>query len=176
MLRELFDKYHTDKGFAHQYERIYEPLLSPIRNDVRWVLEIGSGANASLQVWRDYFPSAIIVGLDIEPIDVHEERMLTLRGDATKHDQLTAFSIAHKVLWDVIIDDGSHDPLSQVLGIVWLWQFLRPGGIYVVEDIMHPESYPHFTCFQDAVIHDQRVLTADPYSVMLVARKRCLDV
>lgn len=43
--------------------------------------------------------------------------------------------------YDVIVDDGMHDPNYQARTIQHMWPLLRPGGRYFVEDIM-PESLP----------------------------------
>jgi len=37
--------------------------------------------------------------------------------------------------WDIIIDDASHYPPHQIISFQNLWPKLRPGGLYVVEDI-----------------------------------------
>ena len=37
--------------------------------------------------------------------------------------------------WDVVIDDGGHIPRDQLLTFCAIFPFVRPGGLYVVEDI-----------------------------------------
>jgi hypothetical protein len=37
--------------------------------------------------------------------------------------------------YDIIIDDGSHIPTMQLETMKGLWQALKPGGIYVIEDV-----------------------------------------
>jgi hypothetical protein len=37
--------------------------------------------------------------------------------------------------WDIIIDDGSHLPEHQLVSFTALFPFVRPGGVYVIEDI-----------------------------------------
>ena len=37
--------------------------------------------------------------------------------------------------WDVVIDDGSHLPRHQLTSFASLFPFVRPGGVYIVEDI-----------------------------------------
>ena len=47
--------------------------------------------------------------------------------------------------WDLVIDDGSHLPRHQLTSFVALYPFVRPGGLYVIEDIEssyldHPDA------------------------------------
>ena len=37
--------------------------------------------------------------------------------------------------WDIVIDDGSHVPIHQLVTFAALFPFVRPGGLYVIEDI-----------------------------------------
>jgi hypothetical protein len=39
-----------------------------------------------------------------------------------------------RVGWDLVIDDGSHVPRHQLISFIALYPFVRPGGIYVIED------------------------------------------
>ena len=36
---------------------------------------------------------------------------------------------------DVIIDDGDHYPPTMIGTLLAWWQYLRPGGLYVIEDL-----------------------------------------
>jgi len=45
--------------------------------------------------------------------------------------------------WDIVIDDGSHVPFHNIISFETLWKNVRPGGIYIVEDIetsYYPDS------------------------------------
>lgn len=37
--------------------------------------------------------------------------------------------------FDIIIDDGSHWPQHQIISFETLWKAVKPGGMYIVEDI-----------------------------------------
>lgn len=37
---------------------------------------------------------------------------------------------------DVVIDDGDHSPQGQQATLRRMWRFVRPGGLYIIEDVM----------------------------------------
>ena len=63
----LSDKYYSDDGTKkpNHYLGVYAAVLSPIRHMSFDLLELGVSSGASLLAWRDFFPNANIVGLDI---------------------------------------------------------------------------------------------------------------
>ena len=89
-LCKLALQYKTDKvrDIRHNYTPIYHELFHGIRQSAEVVVEIGIGhqgndvknpsvshmshvqnymIGASLYMWRDYFPNAQIIGIDISP-------------------------------------------------------------------------------------------------------------
>src|SRR5215203_706034 len=78
-LCDLAEKYGTDKGpSGHNYTPYYEEYLQHRRFRALTLLELGVWKGASLRMWRDYFPSATIVGIDnkdrrvrIDGVDTH---------------------------------------------------------------------------------------------------------
>lgn len=151
----MFDREGTDKGALHGYHHIY-PLIFPtvFRDSVRMVLEVGIGTmipgaassmcgyaspnyrpGGSLRVWRDYFPHAMIYGLDIQPdTQFEEDRIHTDLCDSTNADSVTRLFEDRGAVWDVMIDDGSHVPSDQLATFRNLFRYLCPGGVYAIED------------------------------------------
>lgn len=136
-LSDLFLKYNTDKDGpgGHSYAAVYEEVFGSIRNKVTDVLELGVLGGASLRAWQDYFPNADITGLDIdaEKVGWATDRIFTARCDVTEADQLN--DVLDGQRFDIIIDDASHWESQQLKSFELLVPRLRPGGIYVVEDI-----------------------------------------
>lgn len=152
-LKELFDKYGTDKA-RNGYHDVYESLLAPRREDITRVLEVGIGTldpaapssmvgyaaehytpGGSLRAWADYFPNAVIWGLDTQPDTLLEESafIMTCLADSTKKDQVDR--VLGDLIFDLIIDDGDHSVGSQVATLRNLWDRVATGGLYVIEDI-----------------------------------------
>jgi len=142
----LAKKHMTDKGgrhnlydgnytsICHEYTPVYWDMFNEIRHSVTRVLEIGVLGGCSLRMWKEFFPNAQIVGVDIEKRAVIGYRIWVFQGNQASRPELEA-AAAHWAPYDLIIDDGSHEPSHQQNTIVSLLPYLKDGGFYVCEDI-----------------------------------------
>lgn len=131
---------NTDKSYDHQYIHVYESLFTPIRKQVKNMLEIGIWQGDSHKMWRDYFDEAQIYGIDTN-IDScrtldNQERILAIHGNAYSDEIVDLFK---DVTFDVIVDDGPHTLQSQIECVKFYAPLLSANGILVIEDIPHPE-------------------------------------
>jgi len=149
----VMTKHGSDKGRAHNYSAVYSALFKGRYDQSLRILELGLGTNnpdlpstmglfgvpgASHRGWRELFPHALIFGADIDRgILFQEDRIKTFYCD-----QLDRSSI--RELWshpelqagvDIIIEDGLHTFEANVSFLEGSLGHLRPGGIYVTEDI-----------------------------------------
>lgn len=133
----------TDKNsIGHDYLRTYAELFAPMREAPVSMLEIGVWEGASLRTWPRYFthPGARFVGLDIDLSrvrfsDMTDTRVGTMEGDAASADDLRAAVDELGGALDIVIDDGSHLIAQQRTAFNYLRQYLKPGGLYIVEDL-----------------------------------------
>lgn len=145
-LSELAKIYPTDKDFTHNYyDKVYEKYFSPIKNEVKLLCEIGIGGfwkdvnwvnGNSLKVWRDYFINSQILGLDIvKHTDIEDLDRINIDWiDQSKKDLVIEY--ANKLQdYDIILDDGSHNVYDQQITLAYFFKSLKPGGIYVLEDL-----------------------------------------
>lgn len=130
----------NDKGSTHSYVDVYEKILAPYRERCD-LLEIGIAQGMGLKLFGDYFSiDSTITGLDLSlTFDTKEfdSRFTFVTGDATKPD------IVDKLggkMFDVIIDDASHMQADQVATFKLLKCHVKPGGLYVIEDILSPDT------------------------------------
>ena len=135
-------KVGTDKSrLVQDYLRQYERLMQPFVGRPITILEIGVHNGASLSLWRDYFPQATIIAVDIEPSVKRFERENVTIEIGSQYDGAFLSSLASRYAPDIIIDDGSHIDAHQIFSFEHLFGCLKPGGLYVVEDIMRsPEA------------------------------------
>jgi demethylmacrocin O-methyltransferase len=148
----LAEKYGSDKcpAIAHSYTPEYNRLLSPLRDSIFNVLEVGIGNDelmipivgrayrpgASLRMWRDYFPNADIYGCDILPSVLFQEyRIKTFLVDQSSEKSLNESMESLGKAFDLIVDDGSHVDEHMRLSFRTLWPYVRPKGIYIIEDV-----------------------------------------
>lgn len=126
-LKEVWTKHQTDK-VTHWYLDFYEEILKDI--EVKSLLEIGVAKWASIKMWREYFPDANIIWIDIrKPLDI--EWCTIIQADIM---QPFIYKLPIQS-FDIIIDDGGHMVSQQKKAFNDLWDTLNPGGIYIMEDI-----------------------------------------
>lgn len=149
-LCNLAQKYGCDKvsSIFHDYTPFYDDLLK--YRQVNRVLEIGIGTmnamkhlktyepGASLRMWRDYFPSAEIWGLDNDAsVMFEEDRIHTMVCDQSSEWSLKGIADKLGGKFDFILDDGSHQMPHQALTANTLIpMLLSPTGVYVIEDVI----------------------------------------
>ncbi len=139
MDKNIFHGYGTDKEDPHNYSTsAYYDLFTPIADRVTSVLEIGVFTGESLRAWRDFFPQASVVGLDCHPMAGDSERIRVVAGDQGSPGDLRRLGEDFGP-FDLVIDDGSHQLKHQLTSLLYLWQFIRPGGMYIIEDIANKQ-------------------------------------
>lgn len=137
-LCEIAKRHGTDKYVPHGYTPIYDRLLSGRAAAVQKVLEVGIGKGKSLRMWEEFFPHARIIGIDIKPeLLINAGRIESLLGDQSDKQQTRQIASELGGNFDLIVDDGSHDPLLQVSALETLLPFLADGGLYAIEDIRY---------------------------------------
>ena len=153
---------------------VYDKLLANKRATAKNILEIGVGLGGSLKVWQDYFPRAIIYGIDIEMLNPSlncEPRIRVVLDDAYKRSTVD-FMAQRK--YDVIIDDGPHSLESMLFSTQEYVRLLVPGGIFVIENIQSPEWVPVLleslgdAYCKKAYIVDKRKVTGQYDNLMMI--------
>lgn len=137
-LADIASRYDTDKAVHTHYLRNYEHYFGGLRGEEVRLFELGIKEGGSLYLWRDYFERGLIVGLDIEAVQLEDPtgRIRTYQGmqqDAELLDRIARENAPAG--FDIIIDDCAH---IGALARVSFWHLfdnhLKPGGVYVIED------------------------------------------
>lgn len=164
-LDEIMLKHGSDKAsrasqdwqWPQNYtQRVYEPLLAPLRDEPITLLELGWGeydpvrrdhanpdnGGRSAAGWREYFSQAEIHIVDIEHKVNTVEGVTLWRGSQADSKFLRQVH-ARTGNYDVVIDDASHVSSLTIASFKILWPMLKPGGLYVVEDL-HSSYHPWY--------------------------------
>ena len=142
-LWRLLRLYGCDKQRSgwHSYGRTYGRLFRHWKYRSVRMLEIGIGGyegslgGDSLLAWGAFFPFGTIVAADIVP----KLQLTGGRRHVRQLDQSSATDL-EKICredgpFEIIIDDGSHLNAHQIFTFQRIFSALKPGGVYIVEDI-----------------------------------------
>jgi hypothetical protein len=130
-------RYLSDKWA--QFLPVYDSELGPMvaRGQPLRLLEIGVQNGGSLQVWHEYLPKgSLIYGIDIDERCrrlVFPPEIKVLIGDAGSPAFLNA--LLGDEIFDIIIDDGSHQADDVTSAFEALLPRLAPAGKYFIEDL-----------------------------------------
>ena len=136
---QTFAETHKGNGFLkwEHYFDIYHRHFASFRNRDISILEIGVLKGGSLDLWRHYFgPEASLYGIDVDPACKRYETdgKKIFIGDQANRQFWHSFKQNVPAL-DIVIDDGGHLMEQQIVSLEELLPILRPGGIYLCEDI-----------------------------------------
>lgn len=170
-LAELIEFYGSDKN-ASKYTEAYSHFFDGIKNEVNSILEIGLGTivvgakssmhdwksnfvgeykpGASLRAWQDYFPNANVYGGDIqEDTQFEDKRIKTYLFNS--QDGVECNKSLKDLTFDIIIDDGDHDAISQIKTFYNLIGRVNKNGFYVIEDLTPGNAEPVIQYIQPAI-------------------------
>jgi len=150
---------YAGQTIYHDYTPVYYELFKDRRDTVERLLEVGIWEGASHRMWAEFFPDAVIFGLDNfsglfhkykqeNPSLTNDDVIIKLNelknslendgiivyvGDQTDRNLLK--NIGYDGKYDIIIDDGGHHSVQVQVSFDILWDFVKPGGYYIVEDL-----------------------------------------
>lgn len=151
-LCEMGKKYDTDKSsqrnnvsdkrHCHPYTLFYNDLFKNKRDEKLKIAELGIAEGSSLLMWKEYFVNAEIYGFDYDNNLINKFKQNFNNDRITisninvnnKHNIVKAFSELN-ILYDIIIEDTTHQFEDQINVIENTYQYLKPGGILIIEDI-----------------------------------------
>lgn len=136
-----------DKGDIHSYVEIYEEILKPYRGKCIF-MEIGLFSGQSLRMWEQYFNEGKCYGIDcsdqpvggmqdLRPMIAEGTHNIIIMDGTSENDIEKNFK---DVMFDVIIDDGSHNLEHQLESYKHFKKHLSKGAIYIIEDIQDLDS------------------------------------
>ena len=129
------DKYYDVKKSHSYIENVYNELFAEHKHTALQVLEIGIQTGGSHLLWRDYFPNAMITGIDKYycPELSGQDRINQMQADAYNEEFIDTL---RDDFYDIIIDDGGHLIEQQMTFLKkYLPKLKKKNGILVIEDV-----------------------------------------
>lgn len=153
----FMDRLGSDKGPVwHYYSRFYYTVFKPIQEHPVKLFELGVGSTnvdissnmgaggkpgASLYAWSKFFKDADIYGADIDKDCLFEHlrrRVRTYYCDQTNRttiQELWANKDLSGIEFDILIEDGLHEPFANKIFFEESHHKVKVGGVYIIEDI-----------------------------------------
>lgn len=146
-LTDLAEKYGSENGAAkHRYSELYQMLMLPYRgravNFLQLGLDMGSETATdeefdlpTAQMWLEYFPKGKVHALDtLGSVDFTDDRFSFQSCDPETRKSLASAAQTLPAL-DIVVDDASQASHHQQFAFLELWDKLKSGGLYVIEDL-----------------------------------------
>lgn len=149
-LTEIANRLGIDKGTEHyekhSYTLLYDELFNEYREKHIRLFEIGINdpryLNSSVHLWGEYFNDLYFVGFDIKDCSrFDDDKIHTFIGDQGNVDDLNNAIEKFGGEYDIIIDDGSHLHNHQMITFNALYQHVKSGGYYIIEDVHAHDSH-----------------------------------
>lgn len=132
----------TDKGLmkdeCHGYTEYYQYWLNKFRFPK--ILEIGSWHGGSTRMFDEFYEGDCEIWTYDIDYCVYEYKknvgnVHCFRGNQNSKADWDLFFETAPDKFDIIIDDGSHQPEHQIHTLYWLYSHLEHNGIYILEDL-----------------------------------------
>lgn len=145
-------KYDTDKSsmrynvtnqrHCHPYTLFYDSLFKSKKNEKLEIAELGILEGASLLMWNEYFTNVNLYGFEYDynliknfKDKYNNSRIKLSHIDVTDKESIQISFKNVNMMYDIIIDDTTHQFEDQIRVIENSYQYLKPGGVLIIEDI-----------------------------------------
>jgi hypothetical protein len=129
-------KYNTDKSYFHNFTLFYYEFFKSKKYDKMNILEIGILNGSSLKILSEFFPNATIYAIDINTDYVNNYYGNNIKTFKCSQDDEKEFNkLFNEIMFDIIIENGSHLTMYQIKSLGILFPYLNDGGLYICENL-----------------------------------------
>ena len=124
----------TNERHCHPYTIFYDSLFKNNRNQKLNIAVFSLLNSNSLLMWNDYFLNSNIYGFEYNDDYINyfnqfiDDNIILSKVDIDNAPSNT-------IMYDLIIDDYTHLIEDQIKIIKNMHSYLKPGGIFIIEDI-----------------------------------------
>ena len=137
----ILKKFGSDKcSDWHNYSTFYNFIFSKDREKDLKIFEVGIYHGSSVRSWKEYFKNSQIYCGDIEQnYFINEDRIQSFFCDQYSPESIREMwenKILKDIDFDVIMDDGMHEYISNITFLENSYYKLKKGGFFIVEDLL----------------------------------------
>ena len=159
-LTDIANKCNSDRGTIegaqHNYTEVYYDLFLHSRQEVLEFFEIGIERGKGMRMWNEFFPNTNFYAIDIKDVSISLPRLKCFRSNQENRVDLQNTMDQIGKQFDIIIDDGGHHMSHQQVSLGFLFPFLKPGGLYFIEDLHTSNFEPGEECYGPMDIDEDR--------------------
>ena len=127
---------------GNDYLRHYDHNISSLRHEPALLIEMGigygDGAGSSIDMWEEYFTHRrmriVAAGMEARHLSRAGDRVAIEVGDYGSAEFFETLGSKYANA-DLVIDDASHYWIDQIAALRGLFKYIKPGGLYIIEDI-----------------------------------------
>jgi predicted O-methyltransferase YrrM len=171
LLCEIGKKFDTDKSsqrsnvtnarHCHPYTLFYDSLFRNKKNDNLAIAELGILEGSSLRMWQEYFPNSRIYGLEYNNDLINKfkksynnDRITLSHINVTNSESIKSAFSTLDIMYDIIIEDTTHQFEDQIRVIEHAYQYLKPGGVLIIEDIFKRYNESDYIKRLQSILHN----------------------
>lgn len=139
-MKEIEELFYISKNNSikwKKYFEVYNEFFKPFKNKNITFVEIGIHNGGSLEIWKNYFgEKSRIIGIDVNPqckIFEKDGYEIFIGNQSDPKFWHNFFKEVGKV--DIILDDGGHTNLDQIITTVNVVDKINDNGLLVIEDV-----------------------------------------
>ncbi len=176
-LCDIATRHGTDKApFGWGYTTSYSRWLADRRGEIKTVLEVGVFRGASLRTWRDFFPDAMVYGIDNDATCTvtGEDRIKTFCVDGYLEETYAGPMMQEIGELDLFVDDALHYGEPQLKLFSWVWPHMRHGGVYAIEEVRDDsrDSVVSGIANHTGIARTELIAAGSGYSLLLIEKIR----
>lgn len=121
----------------HNYTEIYSRYFAPLKDKPIKFFEIGIFEGNGVMMWEQYFKNAELHFMDItySYAKYFSTRSHYHLGDQANAKDLLSIMNTTGGDFDIMIDDGGHTMVQQLVSFITLFPYVKSGGMYIIEDL-----------------------------------------
>lgn len=150
-----------DTRYCHPYTLFYDSLFQRKRNNNLKIAELGIFDEASLLMWRKYFSNGQIFGFEYNTTVIERfrenydnDRITLAHIDVTNQESIQKAFSEMNILYDVIIETTAHQFEDQIRVIQNVYQYIKPGGVLIIEDIFKSYDENEYINRLSSILHN----------------------